>query len=288
MLSEDLVPPSFNLQVKGRAGTARARAEVHRYRWSQPQRQTFIDDRHCIDMVLSRRPPRAFGRFVGSHDAATRIGPLIFLPCDVPVETHWLPGEQDSVCCAIDRELVPELADRGGCPAARGCLDLDNDFARTAMARIAREVMFPGFASDLFIECLCSAILFDFSARHDPGAAPDPAPGGCLSRDQLRRVVDMVEADGALPEVADIAAACCMSPRHFARLFRSATGKSVARFAAERRMTRARTLLGQSPMMVKEIAWRCGFENAAAFSAAFRRSTGLTPREYRSAHAQSD
>ncbi|OAN56242.1 hypothetical protein A7Q26_02210 [Sphingobium sp. TCM1] len=254
---------------------------MHRYRWNQPQQQIFVDGRHCIDMVLSRRPPRAVGRFMDSQKMASGIGPLIFLPCEMPVETRWLAGEQDSVCCAIDPALAAEQDRRH---FSVGSLDLHNDFARTVMARIAREVMFPGFASDLLIESLCQALLIDLCGRRDAG----PASTGGLSRHKLQRVMDMMEADGALPEVADIALACDLSPRHFARLFRAATGKSVGRFAAERRMTRARSLLGDTGMMVKEIAWRCGFDNAAAFSAAFRRSTGFTPRQYRSATRQSD
>jgi len=32
---------------------------------------------------------------------------------------------------------------------------------------------------------------------------------------------------------------------------------------------------------IKQVAWECGFETPAAFSAAFRRVTGYRPRDYR-------
>jgi len=33
--------------------------------------------------------------------------------------------------------------------------------------------------------------------------------------------------------------------------------------------------------MIKEIAFECGFETAAAFAAVFKKSTGATPSAYR-------
>jgi AraC family transcriptional regulator len=46
-------------------------------------------------------------------------------------------------------------------------------------------------------------------------------------------------------------------------------------------MMRARARLADARAPIKQIAWECGFETPAAFSAAFRRATGYRPREYR-------
>jgi AraC family transcriptional regulator len=72
-----------------------------------------------------------------------------------------------------------------------------------------------------------------------------------------------------------------VSERHFSRLFRIATGESPARFAQGRRLDRAQDRLVHSRLPVKQIAWEAGFESAAAFSAAFRRRTGQSPRAFR-------
>jgi AraC family transcriptional regulator len=58
---------------------------------------------------------------------------------------------------------------------------------------------------------------------------------------------------------------------------------TFADYAAARRVARARALLASARPPIKEIAWRCGFDTAAAFSAAFRRDVGVTPSEYRRA-----
>jgi AraC family transcriptional regulator len=64
-------------------------------------------------------------------------------------------------------------------------------------------------------------------------------------------------------------------------MFRATTGRTLSDFAAERRIVRAKALLAGRKPAIKQIAHRCGFETAAAFSAAFRRATGVSPREFR-------
>ena len=44
---------------------------------------------------------------------------------------------------------------------------------------------------------------------------------------------------------------------------------------------KAKTLLMDERLLVKEVAYLSGFQNAAAFTAAFRKATGQTPQEFR-------
>jgi AraC family transcriptional regulator len=48
------------------------------------------------------------------------------------------------------------------------------------------------------------------------------------------------------------------------------------------RIDKARDLLGQGDLDVKEVAARCGFDNEYYFSRLFRKVTGTTPSRYRS------
>jgi len=58
-------------------------------------------------------------------------------------------------------------------------------------------------------------------------------------------------------------------------------------FVDEVRLTWAQTLLCKTDTPVHEIAQRLGYRNPNAFSRAFRRWTGTTPRAYRAAVRQS-
>jgi len=78
-----------------------------------------------------------------------------------------------------------------------------------------------------------------------------------------------------------------MSPYHFARLFKSATGVSPHRFVVHRRIEAATALIAGSKSSINSIARAVGFSTASQFATAFRRMTGLTPSAYRAGRAGS-
>lgn len=80
-----------------------------------------------------------------------------------------------------------------------------------------------------------------------------------------------------------IAAAFELSPQTVRRIFRhSLPGGSPGRLLREQRLVRAGELLTQTTLSIAEIAERSLFSNPFTFSKAFRKSTGFSPREYRS------
>lgn len=267
-------PASFEVHCRGRAGTSLAMAELHDYRWAGPQRQIYADDRHCIDMVLSHRPPAARGRFIGNQRETHVIGRVLFLPGGHPMESEWAAGEQRSICCTIDPRIMDGDVNSSS-DMLVGALDVRVPFVVQAMARLAEEASVPGFASDMVVEALCRTILIDLQR------ATPPERAASFSRVDLARVDDILAVDGPVPEISALAAEFGLSGRHFSRLFLAATGRSVAAYAAEQRAERAKALLAETRPQIKEIAWKCGFSSAAAFSAAFRKRTGMSPVEYR-------
>lgn len=101
----------------------------------------------------------------------------------------------------------------------------------------------------------------------------------------LARVTDHVEArleDGALT-LADLAAVAGLSPWHFARAFRAATGTAPHRYVVERRVALSIRLMARRDLTLAEIAYAAGFSSQAHFSTLFRRVTGRTPGEHRRA-----
>lgn len=72
-----------------------------------------------------------------------------------------------------------------------------------------------------------------------------------------------------------------MSPRNFARLFRSETGETPALFAERARADAARIKLEQSMVPVEIIAEECGFGNAERMRRTFQRLFKVSPHDYR-------
>lgn len=81
--------------------------------------------------------------------------------------------------------------------------------------------------------------------------------------------------------IEDVAAIVFLSTSHFSTIFKNETGQTFTDYLICIRMTKAKELLTNSNDKVYEISSRIGYENAAYFSAAFKRYTGFSPSEYK-------
>jgi AraC-like DNA-binding protein len=83
----------------------------------------------------------------------------------------------------------------------------------------------------------------------------------------------------------DLAKAARLSPFHFARVFREKTGFTPAAYVRSLRMGRAQELLRRGDLSVKQVGLAVGFPVIQHFSGAFKKATGMTPREFARFHA---
>jgi len=105
---------------------------------------------------------------------------------------------------------------------------------------------------------------------------------------QPARTPAIVELQRWLPDnlgedlsVEILAERCGMSPRHFARVFRSEVGATPASLVESLRVEAAKRLLESSDLVVGTIAARVGFRRGETLHRAFQRRVGTTPNSYR-------
>jgi len=105
---------------------------------------------------------------------------------------------------------------------------------------------------------------------------------GGLSGWQQKRVAEYIEEHLAeevrLSALADLVD---LSPYHFARAFKQSFGVPPHRYHVSRRIERAKELLATPTSSVTDVALAVGFAETSSFSAAFRKTTGYAPSEYR-------
>lgn len=135
----------------------------------------------------------------------------------------------------------------------------------------------------ILLEWLGTAIAARFMYQIElKGTGVKPPPDPRLSSERLRRAKDYIEAYLDQPlHLAQIAQAAAMSPYHFSRQFRKATGVTPVRYVWCRRVERAKLMLRNKTLSIAEIAFACGFSSQSHFTTLFRRMTGATPAEYR-------
>jgi AraC-like DNA-binding protein len=105
-------------------------------------------------------------------------------------------------------------------------------------------------------------------------------------RDALARVMRHIRAQIASDglSLTSAAAAAFLSPNYLAHLIKKETGRTFTELVTDRRMALAQSLLAHSAKRVGEVAQAVGFRDEAYFSRRFRRTTGMSPSDYRSAH----
>jgi len=113
-------------------------------------------------------------------------------------------------------------------------------------------------------------------------AAPAAAPAQALPPHKMRRAIEYIERhyqdDIGFRAIADQLG---MSPYHFARLFKQATGESPHQFIMRRRIEMAKKMLAESDRSVAEVAFEVGYKSQSYFTTRFTRYTGMPPAAYR-------
>jgi len=99
---------------------------------------------------------------------------------------------------------------------------------------------------------------------------------------RLERARDYIEAN--LKETLSldsIAEAAALSPYHFSRTFKAATGLSPHRYVTLRRVELAKMLLVSTRLPLVEVARHVGIPNQSHFTTQFRKLAGCTPKAFR-------
>jgi AraC family transcriptional regulator len=255
---------------------------LHRTHWPEPGSGVFNPSLGFIKMHLGPAAP-VVGSYASHHPRPLRD--VIFVPQGAQLHIRWEQGRDRGVSCMVDFAQLSEAAGfEWSWPEfdLASTLCVGNDYVRAGMRRIAEEVLAPGFASDIQIECALTFIALEIRRQLKGAPKRLDRSQGTLTHQQLSRLRSLViESRGPPPGIAELSAASGMTSRQLALAHRKTVGVTLRSFIAQARLERAKILLVEGRTLIKQVSFECGFSGSAAFTAAFRKATGETPRSFR-------
>lgn len=158
--------------------------------------------------------------------------------------------------------------------------DEASSFARLLLKEAERSA--PG--TRLFADTVSRTLALHL-VRHYSSLGPlRPGSKPSISSKRMRRVIEFLNNNLADDlSLARLAKVSGLGPSQFGRAFRAETGRTPHLYLVEMRVKAARHLLEHTTLPVTDVGFRCGFTQPSHFATMFRKITGMTPREYRTA-----
>ncbi len=72
-----------------------------------------------------------------------------------------------------------------------------------------------------------------------------------------------------------------LSPTYVSYLFKKETGQTLVKYITDKKMDRAKKMLGERNLKIMQVAKSCGYENQSYFNKLFKNYFGVTPKQYR-------
>ncbi|MCE7795407.1 AraC family transcriptional regulator [Sphingobium sufflavum] len=195
--------------------------------------------------------------------------------------TGWLvDGELDVVTLSMSSEIL------NAAPAADQFRRMRFAFSDPLGVALTRQVLAELYAPasperDIYVGAMVNALKAHILRGPNP-PAQEEIPVTAFSAYRLHHIMGRIQQrpqDNHTLE--EMAAQAGVTPSHFCRIFRKATGVSPHQYVMKARLDRAQHLLVQSDMALATIADFLGFTSQSHFTRAFRQFTGEPPSDFR-------
>jgi AraC family transcriptional regulator len=164
----------------------------------------------------------------------------------------------------------------------RDVLKAHDPIVTAAVAAITQEARQQALGSALYVEAAATQLIVHLLRHYASVTFSEPGGKGRLSPAQVRRLTEYI--DSRLNEqlhLETLAAVAGVGMWTFTRHFRESFGRTPHAYIIERRIDRARRLLAQSSLPIKEVASVCGFADQAHMTRVFQTHLRMTPAALR-------
>ena len=246
----------------------------------------FMFKQHLIAVNLGRAINCEFKKSGRFQKILKLTGTVSFFPSCQPfflrvkMETS---GVADLILLAVDPSFVTRTAENLGLQGDRLELVEQRQLYDPTVLHLAlalREGVRSDAAADpLYGDALSTALSLHLLREYTSAKPKLKQPGRKLTQQTLLRALEYIQDHlGQELTVSRLAEAVSISPYHFTRLFREATGKSPHQFIIEARISKARHLLERGNISISEAAYEVGFADQSHLTRHFKRVFGLPPK----------
>lgn len=215
----------------------------------------------------------------GWSETASLPGCATIVPAGQP--TGWLvDGELDVVTLSVAAEELQRA------PVQDQFSRMRFAFSDPLGVALTRQVLAELYAPpsperDVYVGALVDALKAHMLRGPAQASAAD-IPTAAFSSHRIHAVLNAIlarpEEDHSLETLA---AQAGLTPTHFCRVFKKATGMTPHQYVMRARLDRAQQMLAQSDVRMATIADALGFASQSHFTRAFRQFAGETPSDFR-------
>lgn len=132
----------------------------------------------------------------------------------------------------------------------------------------------------------CSALVYDFLIDLMKYAHPRHDEPVEQKYERLKPAFEYISAHyDRVVQVEDLSQRVGVTPQHFCRLFKNATGRRPFEYLNSYRIARSKDLMIQKPdLTLSQVGRACGYDSLNYFSTVFRRFEGMSATHYRKLH----
>lgn len=265
--------------------------DIHLELHQQPKFETIEHQHnmHVIAFCLSNSPGERW--LDGKIQPERRNqGDVAIIPTGVTHRCNWNDLAEFGILAVepvLLKKVGRDLVDSDRLELVPQFMDEQDELLKGIFATLKDELESSKIGSSLLIDSLKTTLAIHLLRRYCNTKPKLSSYGNSLSRAKLKQVIEYINEnlDGEL-KVIELAAIVQMSPYHFIRLFKKATGKTPHQHILQQRIKKAEYLLRYQEISIAEIATLVGFSDQSHFSKYFKRIMGITPRQYIAAQSQ--
>jgi AraC family transcriptional regulator len=228
---------------------------------------------------LSRAERTVDGQF---YQHSVRAGDILIIPALAGVRANW-QGDSEFILIGLPPHIFSRALDSSTKSEKIEIIPqiTISDPLIVQLGLALNFVLQNNTYNRLYVETIANALSVHLAQYYSSTRPTKTEYRGGLANRKLQQVTDYIIAnldrDLCLQELADFVQ---ISPRYFAELFKRSTGLTPHQYVISLRVEQAKQLLLQGKISIADIAQTVGFANQSHLNLHFKRSLGITPKQF--------